>query len=71
MPLVMRLETAAAKFDQRVAPASRDSYDMEAADMRDLLLEATKRIKELEAAVWWYSQQTEGSLHETHTCGND
>ena len=59
MSLVMRLETAAAKFDRRVCAASKTDvqivvaggYDLEAADMRDLLLEAARRLKELERAV--------------------
>lgn len=49
MSLVMRLETAAAKFDRKVAKSMPDAYDFNAADMRELLLEAARRIKELES----------------------
>jgi hypothetical protein len=47
--LVMRLETAAAKFDRKVVKSLRADYDFNAADMRELLLEAARRIKELES----------------------
>jgi hypothetical protein len=47
--LVMRLETAAAKCDQRVkATLSPRTYDQLAADWHDLFQEAARRIKELE-----------------------
>ena len=45
MPLVMRLETAAAMFDRRV---KIEDYDITDADMRSLLREAAIRIKQLE-----------------------
>ena len=48
MPLVMRLETAAAKCDRLVKPTEKFDYDFDAADMRDLLREAATRIKQLE-----------------------
>ena len=48
MPLVMRLETAAAKCDRLVKPTEKFDYDFDAADMRDLLREAATRIKWLE-----------------------
>jgi hypothetical protein len=46
--LVMRLETAAAKCDQRVRQHIGIGYPQELADMRELLQEAATRIKELE-----------------------
>lgn len=49
MPLVMRLETAAAKFDRKVNASERFKYNIDASDTRDLLLESARRIKELEA----------------------
>jgi hypothetical protein len=48
MSLVMRLETAAEHYNRRVAK-SMAIYDFSAADMRELLLEAARRIKELES----------------------
>jgi len=51
--LVMRLETAAAKCDQRVkATLSPRTYDQLAADWRDLFQEAAREIKRLEYE--WY-----------------
>ena len=52
MPLVMRLETAAVKFDRLVKPTEKFEYDFDAADMRDLLREAATRIKVLEHACY-------------------
>ena len=49
MPLVMRLETAAAMFDRWV---NIEDYDITDADMRSLLREAAIRIKELEHACY-------------------
>ena len=69
MPLVMRLETAAAKFEQLVKPASRREYNLEAADTRDLLLEAARRIKELESRPIPLGAQ-DLWFHEIHDCGN-
>jgi hypothetical protein len=47
--LVMRLETAAAKCDAHVkASINTRYYRADAADMRELLQEAARRIKELE-----------------------
>jgi hypothetical protein len=46
--LVMRLETAAAKCDQRVKDALPQTYDQLASDWRDLFQEAARRIKKLE-----------------------
>ena len=48
MPLVMRLETTAAKCDRLVKPTEKFEYDFDAADMRDLLREAATKIKQLE-----------------------
>lgn len=63
--LVMRLETAAAKCDQRVKDTliSRN-YDRLAADHRDLFQEAAIRIKELEFAL--FSEQNK-SLSNART----
>lgn len=89
MPLVMRLETAAAKFDRKVVPASiafeRElederagetitevvgGYELESADMRDLLLEAARRIKELESSRPIESVFIAGP-GKIYQCGND
>jgi hypothetical protein len=51
----MRLETAATKCDQKVKQSligQARAYYAEAADMRDLLQEAARRIKELEHDVF-------------------
>lgn len=67
--LVMRLETAAAKFDRKVAKSLPNGYAFNAADMRELLLEAARRIKELESDPW------EGDYYKGKAsrdyCGND
>jgi hypothetical protein len=47
--LIKRLEAEASKFDKRVVASLRNRYDFCAADTRDALLAAAKRIKELEA----------------------
>ena len=69
----MRLETAAAKFDQRVWRSLPDNYDFNAADTRELLQEAARRIKELEGRCDLLSGQTEFRdwQHDTYACGND
>jgi hypothetical protein len=50
--LVMRLETAVAKCDVRVRQKIGVGYPQEQADMRELLQEAARRIKELEHDVF-------------------
>lgn len=53
----MQLDTLAAGYDRVVLQAlSRNSYDQRAADLRDLLLAASRRIRELEHEVWRRSQ---------------
>lgn len=48
--LVMRLETAAAKLDRKVVASLPSNWDAEKADLRELLTEAARRIKQLEAS---------------------
>ena len=55
MPLVMRLETAAAMFARQV---KIEDYDITDADMRDLLREAAIRIKQLEHDIFLRSRRT-------------
>jgi hypothetical protein len=62
--LVMRLETAAEHYNRRVAK-SMASYDFSAADMRELLLEAARRIKQLESDHVYEHEMRTG------LCGND
>lgn len=74
--LVMRLETAAAKFDRKVAKALPNGYDLNAADMRELLLEAARRIKELEQNDYLNCLEKEESaefdaVEAAKICGND
>ena len=65
----MRLETAAAKFDRKVAKSLPNGYDFNAADMRELLLEAARRIKHLEAAA--HPSNSESDKQWRTLCGND
>ena len=60
--LVMRLETAAGKLDQAVRQTLGylRMYSMDAADLRDLLQEAARRIKQLEQAVFRLQEQRMG-----------
>jgi hypothetical protein len=58
--LVMRLETAAAKCDVRVRQNIGVGYPQEAADMRELLQEAARRIKELEQQARRLQEQRMG-----------
>ena len=67
--LVMRLETAAAKFDRKVAKSLPNGYAFNAADMRELLLEAARRIKELESRQVFKFHSTSGT--QSDLCGND
>lgn len=70
----MRLETAAAKFDRKVAKSlpSEFGYDLCAADMRELLLEAARRIKHLEATQFVTTRrQAFRDQLGTGDCGND
>jgi hypothetical protein len=52
--LVMRLETAASKCDQRVKQRIGVGYPQELADMRELLQEAAAWIKLLESQMTGY-----------------
>lgn len=65
----MRLETAAAKFDRKVAKALPNGYDLNAADMRELLLEAAKEIKHLEHLL--AAAKTNYWNYNKDPCGND
>ena len=69
MSLVMRLETAAEHFNRKVAKSMPDAYDFSAADMRELLLEAARRIKQLEATADPYNSEL--SKEWRTLCGND
>ena len=64
----MRAEVAASKLDRMVKPASRFEYNLEAADLRDLLLALVRRIKELECQPTLVGREW---VHESYTCGND
>lgn len=53
MSLVMRLEVAASKCDRKVRDTGIwTDYRQDMADMRDLLQEAARKIKELEHKVF-------------------
>jgi hypothetical protein len=51
MHLIDRLEKVARGFDRQVREHGMSNYGQDSADMRDLLLEAAKRLRELERQV--------------------
>lgn len=63
--LVMRLETVAAKLDRKVRASLLSDYEIEIADLRELLIEVVIHIKRLEIATGYYDKR------RLDLCGND